>query len=276
MTQPFGIAPESVSIPAAFTACLDCFDYVNLGRRFGQEFETSQLALNCARLRLSRWGEAVQMYDDPRLGNPKASTGELQNAKQTLFRMLLLFENSAAVSRNHRVSARSSNDLAEFSVAEPASAMLSNKMSGLVVRRQRGDHILKTAKWALFEVSQFKHLMDNIPPLIRDLEALFTAAEQQAHYEIDQLHGEQQLRLLASAAQNIDEHLRKAAHQALMGHQYRNIQVKGRAMNGDVFSQDWKHGVLGRFHMYDGVVVVEQGGKALNGNQYGGTSFWES
>jgi hypothetical protein len=68
MAEPFGILSGAVSIAAAFTACVDCFEYVKLGRRFGRDFQTSQLSLTCARLRLSRWGVAVRVYDDPQLG----------------------------------------------------------------------------------------------------------------------------------------------------------------------------------------------------------------
>jgi hypothetical protein len=56
MSYPFGITAGAIGIAAAFTACVDCFGYVQLGRHFGRDFQTDLLALNCARLRLTRWG----------------------------------------------------------------------------------------------------------------------------------------------------------------------------------------------------------------------------
>ena len=68
MAEPFGIAAGAIGIASAFTACVDCFENVQLGRHFGRDFQTSQLALNCARLRLTRWGESADIYNNPKLG----------------------------------------------------------------------------------------------------------------------------------------------------------------------------------------------------------------
>ncbi len=54
MAEPFGITAGAVGIAAAVTACVDCFSYMQLGRHFGRDFQTDLLALNCARLRLTR------------------------------------------------------------------------------------------------------------------------------------------------------------------------------------------------------------------------------
>lgn len=62
MTDPFGVVAGAIGIAAAFTACVDCVGYVQFGRHFGQDFQTDLLTLNCARLRLTRWGQAVNIY----------------------------------------------------------------------------------------------------------------------------------------------------------------------------------------------------------------------
>ncbi|KAK4040122.1 prion-inhibition and propagation-domain-containing protein [Parachaetomium inaequale] len=281
MAESFGVVSGAVGIATAFKACIDCFEYIKLGRRFGRDFQTSQLALNCTRLRLSRWGEAVHIYDDPYLGRPNATLDELQNAKSTLFQILCLFEDSAAISRKYQLDPKheGGDELAEFSAGElePVSASLNNKMRALAIRRQKGASILKTTKWALFDGSEFKRLIENITLLTGNLETMFPAPQQQANlvsYEIQELEDEQQLKLLAGVAQGVDGCLQRAANEALTGHRYQNIQIRGKALNGDAFDQNWRHGAIGAFHTYDGV-VVEQGAKAINGNQYGGTSFWD-
>lgn len=55
MAEPFGIVAGAIGIASAFTACVDCFEYVQFGRHFGRDFQTNQLALDCARLRLTWW-----------------------------------------------------------------------------------------------------------------------------------------------------------------------------------------------------------------------------
>jgi hypothetical protein len=61
MAEPFGIVAGAVGIAATFKACVDCFEYIQLGRHFGRDYQTDLLSLNCARLRLTRWGQAVNI-----------------------------------------------------------------------------------------------------------------------------------------------------------------------------------------------------------------------
>jgi hypothetical protein len=88
MAEPFGIAAGAVGIAAAFTACVDYFGYVQLGRHFGRDFQTDLLTLTSARLRLTRWGQAVNIYEDPKLGKPDATSAEVQTAKDALHQIL--------------------------------------------------------------------------------------------------------------------------------------------------------------------------------------------
>ncbi len=105
MADVFSIVASAVSIAAVFTTCVDCFEFVHLGRHFGRDFQTSLLRLSCARLRLTRWGKAVDIYHDPRFGE---TTPETQLVKDTLLQILVLFERSAKVSARYKYSPKSS------------------------------------------------------------------------------------------------------------------------------------------------------------------------
>ena len=94
MAEPFGIAAGAVGIAAAFTACVDCFEYVQFGRHFGRDYQTDLLALNCSRIRLTRWGQAVDILNDPKMGRSDATTPEIQTVKETLYQILVLFADS--------------------------------------------------------------------------------------------------------------------------------------------------------------------------------------
>lgn len=230
---------------------------------------------------MSRWGEAVQVYDDPQLGNPTATPDELQHAKGTLLHILHLFEESATLSQNYKRSGKGGYDISTFceDELEPTSGALNKKIKQLALRRQKGTSILKKTKWAIFDGSEFKQLIENITHLTDNLEALFPAPSQQASLisqEIKEIHDGKQLELLRYTAREVDERLRKAADQALTGHRYLGVQVTlgARAVNGDAFYADWERGAIGKNHTYDGVVISE-GGKAVNGNQYGGKDIWD-
>jgi hypothetical protein len=280
MAEPFGIVSGAVGIATAFNACVDCFKYVKLGRLFGRDFQTSQLSLSCVRLRLSRWGKAVHIFDDPYLGNPNATPEELQNAKRTLLHILCLFEDTATISHKYRLRAKSSDDLSEFLPGDldATSAALDNKMRDLAVQRQKGASILKTTQWALYEGSEFKRLIESITLLIGNLETLFPARPQQASLmdqELKEIHDKQHLKLLAATAQGVDETLRRAADEALTtGHRYRNIQIRGktRIHLGDAFGADWQGGAVGKNLTFDGMVIDSEA-KVFGGNKYGGKDF---
>ena len=92
MAEAFGIVAGGVGVAAAFTACVDCFEYIQFGRHFGRDYQTNLLSLDFARLRLTRWGQAVNIFEDPNLGRPDATSDEIQTVKQSLLQILALFQ----------------------------------------------------------------------------------------------------------------------------------------------------------------------------------------
>jgi ElaB/YqjD/DUF883 family membrane-anchored ribosome-binding protein len=279
MTDPFGIVAGTVGIAAAFAACVDCFEYIQLGRHFGRDYQTDILSLNCARLRLTRWGQAVNIFEDAKLGRPDATSAEIQTVKDVLFQILVLFADTGKISKRYKLNAQSGDDISTLSTndIDPAILSLSNKMKALAIKRQKGTSILKTASWALYHRSELKELISDITSLIDNLENLFPASQTQlalVKQETAEIHSQQALELVETAAQGVDDVLRAAAREVLTGHQYLNVTIKGKAQTGDVFSSDWKGGAVGARHTYDGV-EVDRDGKALIGNKYGGNDFWD-
>jgi hypothetical protein len=152
---------------------------VQLRRHFGRDFQTYVLTLNCARLRLTRWGQAVNIYDDPKLGRPDATPAEIQAAKDTLHHILQLFADTEKISKKYKLNANAGDDLSTLSTDDPAVMALSSKMKELATRRQKGSSVLKTASWALYHRSELKELIENITSLIDNIEDLFPAPQSQ-------------------------------------------------------------------------------------------------
>jgi hypothetical protein len=279
MAEPFGIVSGAISIASAFTACVDCFEYIQFGRQFGRDFQTNQLVLSCARLRLTRWGESVNVYDDPNLGNPDATAPEIQLAKDTLLQILVLFAQTEEISNKYKLNAKVGEDLSSFSATDmdPALMALNNKMKELATKRQKGSRFLKLTSWAVHYKAEFEHLINDITSLIDNIEKLFPEPQARialVRQEVAQMGDKQALRLIEYAANGVDNRLQAAVQEVLTGHQYLNIVVKGQAQTGDTYSNDWKGGAIGVPHIYASV-EVEKGGKALIGNKYGGKDFWD-
>jgi hypothetical protein len=279
MSEPFGIVAGAVGIATAFTACIDCFEYIQFGRHFGRDFRTDLLRLNCARLRLSRWGQSVHVLDDPYLGRPDATDEEIKTVKDSLHQILVLFAGSEKISLKYRLEAKPGQDLA---ILNPQGEDVEfqevyNKIRYLVNRRPKRASILKRAGWALYHRSEFESLIKNITDLIDSIEKLFPANEAQlaaVQEEITHICDQQSLKAVKCAAHEIDTLFEMTAHTALTGHQYSNIVVKGRAQAGDTFSRDWNGRAGGPSHIYNGI-QLEISGKAQMGNKFGGKDFWE-
>ncbi|KAL8855251.1 MAG: hypothetical protein Q9178_008093 [Gyalolechia marmorata] len=279
MAEAFGIAAGAVGIAAAFTACVDCFEYVQFGRHFGRDYQTDLLALNCSRIRLTRWGQAVDILNDPKLGRPDATAPEIRTVKDTLSQILVLFADSAKISQQYKLNATASEDLSVLSSDNIDSAIiaLSNNMRELAIKRQKSSNILRISQWALYRRSEFKSLIEGISSLIDSIEKIFPAPEAQltlVRQEAAQLHDRRALELVETTAEGVDGLLQNAAREVLNSHQYLNVSIKGKAQTGDAFSSDWHGKAVGASHVYDGV-VVDHDGKALIGNKYGGKDFWD-
>jgi Prion-inhibition and propagation len=280
MAEPFGIVAAAVGIAAAFTTCVDCFEYIQLGRHFGRDFQTNLLTLNCARLRLTRWGQAVNIYNDPQLGNPNASPAETQTAKDTLIQILVLFANTEKISNKYKLGPNA-GVLSVYSTTDmdPTLLALNNKMRDLAIKRQKGTGLLKKTSWALYHNSEFRKLIEDITRLIENLENLFPAPAPQLELvkqEAAEVNDKQELQLVENAAEGVDKLLQAAVKEARTGHQYLNVVVIGqaKALNGDTFGSDWKAPAIGVSHIYNGV-RVEGNAKVLNGNKYGGKDFFD-
>ena len=108
MADVFGIVASAVSTAAVFATYVDCFDHIQLGRHFGRDFQTSLLQLNCARLRLARWGKAVDIYQEAQFEQLDETLSECQIIKETLLQILALFGDAAKVSAKYEVGTKDS------------------------------------------------------------------------------------------------------------------------------------------------------------------------
>lgn len=174
-------------------------------------------------------------------------------------------------------SARNGVTLLEPDDLEPAVFGLRNKMKELATVRQKGASILKTSQWALYHRSELRNLIDGITSLFDSIEKSFPAPEAQpalVREEIAQIRNIQALKLVEHSALGVDNLLSAAAKEALTGHRYLKVDVKGKAQVEDTFSEDWRFRGHGLSHVYNGV-AVDQAGIASVGNKYGGKDFWD-
>lgn len=186
MAEAAGLVVGVAALAGLFNNTIDCFEYVQLGRKFGKEFQTSQLKLDNARLRLSRWGKSLGLDKDIRdtdsLQGHFGSASNVEHAENLLGQALELFTDAEGVSSKYKGRTEPHDD--SLVVFDPQTALTSVgaslhvKMRQLAIERQNRSGIRQKAKWAFYESKHFRRLIEDITDLIDGLVKLFPATLQ--------------------------------------------------------------------------------------------------
>lgn len=187
MAETAGLVVGVVALASLFNTAVECFEFVQLGRSFGKDFQTSQLKLDSARLRLSRWGQSLGLGEDVRdvtsLQGRFGSEANVKHAEALLGQIVELFADSEGVSNKYKSRASSQDhNLAVYNPQtdlEPAMAKLHNRMRQLAIDRQDRSSVRQKAKWALYQERNFRRLIEDITELVDSLVGLFPAVQRQ-------------------------------------------------------------------------------------------------
>ena len=186
MVEPASLLVGVLALAGLFNDTIECFEFVQLGRTFGKDFQTSQLKLDNARLRLSRWGKALALDEPIRdtvsLQGRLAQESTVKHAEDLLGQIVTLFAEAEGVSNKHKNQAEPQDDsLLVYDPQtdlNPAAAKLHEKMRQLAVGRQNRSGVRQKAKWALYQEKQFRRLIEDITELVDGLVELFPATQQ--------------------------------------------------------------------------------------------------
>lgn len=253
MAEPFGIVTGALSVTALFNNCVACFEFIQLGRQLGRDFQACQLRLDTARARLGRWGEAANVHTDPRFAMASASTDKsVQHVKDTLEEITELFE--AAQKTSKRYELREAPDalvLFEADDMDPIGRRLHDRSMSLARRRQRGASLVKKTTWALYDGKQLEKLVSQITTLVDDLEKLFPVeaiCRRLAEVEIEEIEDEPSLAALQEAARGVDDVLLGAVDQKLN-------EIAGRNSARDIRAEERADVQVG--HRYTNAVLAQ-------------------
>jgi len=144
-----GLALSVVALCTAFSSCMACFEYIELGRNCGSDFNKCVLQLDVARLRLSRWAVSIGLDKAIRDKTPVSAPDEeieaalgLMGQIQYSFRMADLF--SQKFKRSSSAAA-----LATYDTPHDLSVDFQNlhkTVRELAVKRQAESSIIRKAK----------------------------------------------------------------------------------------------------------------------------------
>ncbi|EFQ97060.1 hypothetical protein MGYG_00104 [Nannizzia gypsea CBS 118893] len=182
--EPAGLAVGVLALAGLFNNAVQCFEYIQLGRGFGSKFQTCQLRLDCAQLRLSRWGRSLGLdvaQPQQTLPDFPGSPEEVKLAEGLLGQILDLFE--IAEFRSSQFKKRASPDddtLATYDSQtdlEPTFGFIHRVMRKLAIDTQKQATLKEKTKWALYEENALGRLIEDITKHVEDLINLFPTAK---------------------------------------------------------------------------------------------------
>jgi len=246
MAEVFGIVAGAAGLAGLFTPCVDCFEYIQFGRHFGKDYERCLVKLDIIRLRLTRWGQAVGVYDDQTQAGVAtqhrivATDEELQQCASILQQIQDLFEEAESTSISFRTKSEKAKRTEEIALYQPDSDLdaryRSVHLTSRVIakKRQKGTNFLQKVSWALYNKKKFDRLVEDLTGFIDALETVFPAevAQLQAVIckgEVEEFEEVEKLTVLGDAAGKDDKLLvtevTKAA--ARKGNHYENFEIYG-------------------------------------------------
>lgn len=210
--EPLGFA---FGAAGALGQVLECFEYVYIARNFNGDYQTYQIRLDNARLRLSRWGSSVNLKAAPQK--------EQDQAERTLLAIYNHFERVEKLSREFADKHHKSGESLNHQETEGAKGLdkirevLHEKLRKLSLNHQPSKSVLKKTKWAIYSAEHMKDLIENLATLTTELVELFPKAkeEQKALCEREMLEFLESLRTLRDDIGTQDKILAEALKKVL-------------------------------------------------------------
>lgn len=175
------IATAIASIPGTFVACVDCFQYVRLGKRFGKDFGVCLAKLEAAHMQLTRWGEPLGLLENK--FDPKGAYNDTDiiHAKEWLGLILSAFQDAGDISTKYaeRQKKKGKHQDLDLLNAEtelestPSMKQLYLSMKGVTTARQKHLSFPRKVTWALYGKDDLTELIEDLVGLINNLVNLF-------------------------------------------------------------------------------------------------------
>ncbi|KAH8193562.1 hypothetical protein TruAng_012272 [Truncatella angustata] len=290
MAEVFGTVASALSVAALFYNCVNCFEYIQLGRHFARDYERCQLKVDVARTRLSRWGQTVAINDDPRFDTVESEDRHVQQAKSILVEIADLFEDLQTASRRYTTRAKQEGlEHLQVQNMQPVPQKLHNRLKAIVSRRQKGTGLLQKAAWALYDEKNFRKMINEITEFTSALENLFPVKESVrrmlVEMEIEEVNDEPSLTTLQDVATNSDSVLSQVATERLEIYRGRNYvkNVQGEESAHVRVGNEWTEAALscslglpGQTSNEAGSVMMKGTSAVHIGNRYGGRGIFDS
>ncbi|KAF9776392.1 hypothetical protein IL306_005438 [Fusarium sp. DS 682] len=287
MAEIFGAVAGALSISGLFNNCIDCFDYIQIARNFGQDFSRYQLRLDVAKCRLARWGEAIDINNDPRFGNNESTDRTVVLAQEILEEIVARFKTAYKISNRYRAGEGEHNrEFCTEADLDSVSQRLHNHFRALTTERYKSIGLVKKTSWALYDKKYMGRMIDDITISIGDLEKTFPATSQAisqlVELEIEEVNDTQELEMIQDIAEDVDPLLSDSSKHKLQHADGKNsagrITGSGKVGIGHTFvkesfmqAKEFTDSTVNHVDIID----TTEASRVNIGNTYGGKGFWD-
>ncbi|KAI9739998.1 MAG: hypothetical protein M1818_005054 [Claussenomyces sp. TS43310] len=290
MADLAGLVVGGVALASLFNTCVQNFEYIQLGRSFGADYEKCLLRLDVARLRFTRWGASVNIDVDAAdgarsLGRVQATPAQAEMVRELLGQILNLFAAAQSKSSFYAQRAQQPYKTAVFQSSELPLRV--RECHEAVVqqarRRQKRTGMAKVVRWALYEKRQFETLINELADFIGYLQDVFPAvlpAQSEACVAVvAELATESNMALLEEAARDTDHVLlheveRTKAERGFTATYERIVAMENAQVQyGDRFLDGNRTRAPPSGASYRGITLRGES-RAILGDTYGQDGFW--
>ncbi|KAF5556864.1 HETS [Fusarium mexicanum] len=287
MAEIFGTVAGAISIAGLFNNCVDCFNYVQIAKHFGQDFSRYQLRLDVAKCRLARWGASININNDRRFSFAEPADPTVALAQGILEEVVARFEAAYKVSRRYQNRTEEQNlNICTETDLSVVSQRVHSRFDVFTKQRYNSLGLMKKTGWALYDKNYMGRMIDDIIASIEDLEKVFSSTPQVTRQlvdmEIEEVNDEQELELVRDVAEGLDPVLSNASKDKIVEIAGKNTAGKitgpGRVNIGNTF-------VTGSFTNSQGIRVstvnhvdevnTAEPSRVNIGNTWGGKGFWD-
>lgn len=275
MAETAGPAVTVTSVAAVFQNCIQCFDEITYGKKFGKDYENALLTLDISQQRLRRWAKAVGLEESKTF--PER---DLQIMDKVLGQILAAFKSARGDSKKDGDILELMNEVDALATI-PSDQKLSNNVEKLhhnfkrlMEDRQKRISFREKDRWTMYESTHFTELVQKISRFADVLDKAFPQSiPKQMQYAKEELknvaHSAQEAETVMKAAKQADKVLEEAAKEIKLeyeGSTYENIRVNGSVAR---FGHDVAFGARTGGTKYSGL-VIENNSFVHAGNVYRG------
>jgi hypothetical protein len=177
MAEPIGLTLGGLSLATLFSTCVECMDYIILGRNYGRDYEHSLYKLDLLKARLVAWGQSLRVTQKgDELGVLRDRWDqEKETVEKCLVGIKAIFDDCGKLEKRYGLRqyiAGGDSMPPAVQVGESPTRQIEERFKSATISRQENASLWKKTTWAIHDKKKFDSLISDVAFYIDGLEKL--------------------------------------------------------------------------------------------------------